>query len=243
MNRVLNVEFPPLVLEASSIIPEGWQFITGAGSDYRAIEGYNDQIWVNESKLDLSGYVMDDLTVYFRNSFEQKAFTYDAEWEVDGTALTPFSAVVIEATILSSVPLDDTNLANSLTSSPGFISQGFLIGRMGNFNRTHIIHGTNIVHGLDTTFGSDLLSAAGSGFMRVIDASDYSSLEPTAADCIYCYRVFLLPNSYDRTTNVDALNVFRASAKRVILNAMTDKEPDLEYMMRLKRSYELANQV
>ena len=98
-------------------------------------------------------------------------------------------------------------------------------------------------HALDLTFGSDVLTAPGGATMRVVDYSDFSSLEPTAADCIYCYRVFILPKAYDRTTQPNGLDVFRAPAKRVLLNAMTDKEPELEYMMRLKRSYELANQV
>ena len=244
MDRVLNVEFAPLILQASSTVASGWEFIAAAETDYKSLAGYGDKIWVSEHKLDLSGYVMDDLTVYFRNSFEQKATAYTAEWEVDGPgALAPFDATVIESTILSTVPLSDENLGQTAIAAPGFIPGGYLGGAGGNFNRTHIIHGTSMFHGLDLTLGSDTLTIPGGATMRVIDYNDFSSLEPTAADCIYCYRVIVLPRAYDRTTQPNGLDVFRAPAKRVLLNAMTDKEPELEYMMRLKRSYELANQV
>jgi len=58
---------------------------------------------------------------------------------------------------------------------------------------------------------------------------------------LYCYRFLALPNGaaadeYGATGLV-------LPALRVILDAFTVEEPDLEYMMRLKRSYELANQV
>ena len=72
--------------------------------------------------------------------------------------------------------------------------------------------------------------------MNVVD-NYYSSLEPTAADTLYCYRVIALPLTSSSITSVVL------PAKRVIMDAYVEAEPNNEYMMRLKRSYELANQV
>ena len=68
----------------------------------------------------------------------------------------------------------------------------------------------------------------------------FSSLEPTAADCLYCYRVAAIPTAQTGGTGIDFVYL---PPKRVILDAFTVEEPELSYMMRLKRSYELANQV
>ena len=186
---------------------------------------------------------MDDLTVYFRNSFEQRAAPTSIEWQVDDSTnpLIPFNATFQETVIITSVPMTQANLIAAVFGGPGFIVPGFAVGA-GNFNRTHIIHGTNTSWGIDTTFGSDILTAPGAALARVVQSQDFSSLEPTAAENLYCYRVFYLPPSYNRTSE-RGLDYLRLPASRIIINSMIDKEADLEYMMRLKRSYELANQV
>lgn len=243
MDRVFSVEFAPLSLEDDPT-PGSTKYIQTVATDYRPLPGVNDQYWVSEHKLDLSGYVLDDLTVYFRNSFEQRGGTTELQWDVDDPAnpLVPFDATVIEMTLLSTVPLTDDNLKVAALGAPGFIKYGGAFD-FGNFNRTHIIHGTTLVWNLDTSFGTASLSLPGAAYCRVIQDQDFSSLEPTAADCIYCYRIIYLDEAYDRISNLSGLTVVSIPAKRVLLNAMTDKEAELEYLFRLKRSYELANQV
>ena len=68
----------------------------------------------------------------------------------------------------------------------------------GTFNRTQIIHGRITVHGPSLVLGSSALAPTppidgGEGFWLPVDVSDFSSLEPTAADTLYVYRVFLCP--------------------------------------------------
>jgi len=243
MDRILNVEFGPLLLEDDDILADG-SYKLSDPTDYRPLTGYGNKYWVTEHKLDLSGYTMEDLTVYFRNSFEQTSSVTSVSWQVDDSTnpLQALDALFLEATILTTVPMTDDNLAQAILTAPGFTPSSFQIGKTGNFNRTQVIHGTNIWWGIDSTFGSDVFTQAGTAYCRMVQTQDFSSLEPTASENIYCYRVIYLSRSYTRT-NERGLDSVGIPAKRVILNCMIDKEADLEYMMRLKRSYELANQV
>ena len=68
--------------------------------------------------------------------------------------------------------------------------------------------------------------------MRTEKASIFSSGEPTAASLLYCYRIIVPIVDGDST-------VIAIPAARFYLTGVRDNEPDLEYMMRLKRSYEL----
>ena len=76
---------------------------------------------------------------------------------------------------------------------------------------------------------------------------DYQSLErsqrfdsgqPSAADKLYSYRIIaMLTIDLDSNSRIEI-----PACRHIIAGAMGD-EDDLPYMMRLKRSYELANQV
>ena len=240
MDRILNVEFPPLYLRADSAKNTKWVF--DVTSDYLPIAGVNDQYWFAENKLDLSGYTRDDLTVYFRNSFEQTAGANIIQWEADTDEVTPVNVVFLETTLISSVPMTPDNLRAYVIGAPGFIQLSTGL-QPGTFNRTHIIHGTNLWHAPDLSLGSDSLAKPGQAYTRLLDTQDFSSLEPTASENLYCYRVVYLPEAYDDALFPNGMSRASIPAKRVILNCMIDKEAELEYMMRLKRSYELANQV
>jgi len=67
-------------------------------------------------------------------------------------------------------------------------------------------------------------------------AGAYGSAEPTAVQKLWLYRVILPTSDGGGTVQ---LNV---PATRFVLGATIVKEDDLEYMMRLKRSYELSTQ-
>jgi len=232
MDRQLTVEFPWLSLVAGGP-PAAPVWVNNPATDSRQLSA---QAYVQEMKLDLSGYVQSDLTVGFRRSFEQLGGANSIFWEtydVNSDAIT-------ETVIISSVPFNDAQLQAAILSSPGFIPYQFVGIDFGNFNRTHIIHGTYDVMYANSTIGAGAFTAKGNAVLMSVQSNDFSSLEPTAADCLYCYRVFLLPAPGTEEGGVSQLSL---GPKRVILDAFTVEEPDLEYMMRLKRSYELANQV
>jgi len=241
-DRILKVEFAPLLLENVDLTGG---YVQEINSDYRPIAGTNDQYWVSEHKLDLSGYVQNDLTVFFRNSFEQRGGSTFYRWIARGATpalrLKPSDAANFELTIISSVPMTDAQLSATVFTAPGFTPLPITGVDYGNFDRTHIIHGNGLVWSLDASLGSDILTSDGAAYGTVVQAWDFSSLEPTAADCLYCYRLLALSEaSKDAGTGFTQVNY---PAKRVLLSMTTDEEPQLEYMMRLKRSYELANQV
>jgi hypothetical protein len=70
------------------------------------------------------------------------------------------------------------------------------------------------------------------GLMRTEVSTSFSSGEPTAASKLYCYRI-VQPWVSGSTTAI------AIPASRFYLTGVRDKEEDLVYMMRLKRSYEL----
>ena len=63
-------------------------------------------------------------------------------------------------------------------------------------------------------------------------AKDFSSGEPTAVDRLHCYRIVQIPGQGPNSQ-------LAVPAARFYLTAVIGTEPDLEYLMRLKRSYEL----
>ena len=229
MDRTLVVEFPWLALTAEE---NNWsQTVT---TDTRSI-GLNG--FVQEMKLDLSGYTQSDLTIGFRRSFEQISGAEQIFWETFDVK----TDYTIETIIISSVPFNDNQLAAALVSSPGFTQySGAGAVDWGNFNRTHIIHGHYMAHMPNTTIGSSSFTSKGNATLLKVTDNYFSSLEPTASDCLYCYRIFAVPGAGSEEEGISALSL---PARRVILDSFTVEEPQLEYMMRLKRSYELANQV
>ena len=230
MDRTLIAEFPAFYLGTDG----AGNFTQLVPTDTREISA---KIYVQEMKLDLSGYVQDSLTVGFRRSFEQEGGPDQINWL---KAYDPNTDSVSELTIVSSVPFNDEQLVYALVYSPGFTIPNLPGVDVGNFNREHIIHGRYQVMYANTTIGGGAFSSTGNATLISVTDNIFSSLEPTAADCLYCYRVVAIPNAANDGTGIDFVYL---PAKRVILDAFTVEEPELEYMMRLKRSYELANQV
>lgn len=71
-----------------------------------------------------------------------------------------------------------------------------------------------------------------SGIMIPIFDEQLGSLEPTASDRVYCTRIVLPSGAQGNYFTYPVRYILRADAK---------EEPEFEYLMRLKRSYELQN--
>jgi len=230
MDRQLTAEFPGLYLESDG--SGAWELNVPTNTREIGTNGY-----VQETKLDLSGYVQSDLTVGFRRSFEQEGGPDSMYWL---KGYEPNTDGLIETTIVSSVPMNDAQLISALICSPGFTPPNLTGLFPGNFNKEHIIHGRYLVMYANSTIGGGGFSSSGNATLMKVTDNNFSSLEPTAADCLYCYRIFAVPAASELGQGIDTVNL---PPKRIIFDAFTVEEPDLEYMMRLKRSYELANQV
>lgn len=128
--------------------------------------------------------------------------------------------IVQVADIMCTTPLTDTEAAL------------FTLG--GNFSgpTASTLTFDQTVYGRVRTFNADLDNLA-SSYMIVLGDNQLGSLEATASDRIYCYRVALYVGAPTRFDVYPARYILRANAK---------EEPEFEYLMRLKRSYELQNQ-
>ena len=226
MDRILTVDHPSFAATFRSgvyeLFPSGFRSIS-AGT------------FVHESTIDLGGYTrQDDMTVYFRNSFEQRGGTDAIFWNFYDAQ----SDSVIENIIVSSVPFTDNQLLAAQIYSPGFTPYPGGGLDYGNFDRTHIIHGEYKLYYANSIIGSSSFADPGAATLQALTDNVYSSLEPTAADTLYCYRVISCPDPANTQITQVAL-----PPMRVLMSITTEVEPELSYMMRLKRSYELANQV
>jgi hypothetical protein len=221
MQRTLCAEFPGFAAEYDGVaraLVQVYGGYTSLGAD----------VFYAQTDIDLSGYAMERKTFYPYSSFEQRSGATFSETIASPTT-QPY---IVENTIVSSVPLNETELSifGAANLSPGF-STTFGFG--GRFDRTVIIHGDAKLYTLDSTIS---ISGQSDAF-RLIDRQAYSSLEPTAADKLYCYRIVYLSATDGEMANASVPD------SRVLIPGTLSTEPKLEYMMRLKRSYELANQV
>lgn len=243
MDKLMVTEMPPLVLSANGT--GGYAFTTPSISDYRNLTGVATPLttWLHEQSIDLTGYVLQDMTAYFRQSFEQSAGLRTSTWSATTSKpLVSFAGTYLELTMVTTVPMSDSDLASAILFPPGFTTVPVTNVTYGNFNRTHVIHGRYCIYGLDTTLGADALDGDGAGYYRLVQEYDFSSLEPTAVDRLYCYRLFSFSPSF-QLGGAGALDSVTIPPKRVLLDATLEKEKEIPYLMRLKRGYELANQV
>jgi len=222
MQRTLTSQFASFNVQWNAVTNE-YDFVTLQTTDYTRL-GYN--LYFTQQDIDLTGYAMDKKTFYPYSSFEQRGgFT-------SGTAVTPLTRqpYIVETVIISSVPMSNNNLIACASFSPGFTDpiQGAL-----RFDRSVIIHGEQRVYTIDST----LAVQGQNNVLKLLDRNTYSSLEPTAADKLYCYKLVTLLG-----TPGELVQAFVPST-RVLMPGTISSEPKIEYMMRLKRSYELANQV
>ena len=224
MQRTLCVEFGGLAIQYNPI--SGNYDVTAPGAGYQNVGG---GFYFLQQDIDLTGYAMDKKTFYPYSSFEQRGGIVGGQFS--GT-LTE-QPYVTEQTIISSVPLRIADFGAAIVAAPGFNTfSGYTAGQ-ARFDRSQILHGELKWYTQDST------QAVSAGFntLKLLDREVYSSLEPTAADKLYCYRLLYL--------SATAGEAFKASwpPTRVLIPGTISSEPKLEYMMRLKRSYELANQV
>ena len=214
MQRTLVAEFPAFGLQDD----EGSRTVFATG--YTTV-GVN--VYLYETTIDLSGYALQKKSFYPYSSFEQR----------NGTVLGSFTNLtarnVVDNIIVSSVPLDLSGVNPNLLAAnlPGF-TQSTATGY--RLNKDVLMHQHQIIYSHDSTTAG----VSGTSIYRVVSNQSASSLEPTAADKLYCYRLI---------TTSGVTGTLTMPAARVMIPGTITNEPKLEYMMRLKRSYELANQV
>ena len=228
MQRTLVAEFGPLSLEFDGAT--GWGPVNGYGGwTLIGTAGPDGATFVQQQDIDLSGYAHQKKTFYPYSSFEQRGGLTSGTY-ISAVTTQPLQ---IDVTIVSSVPLNTNDIAAAAVFSPGFIYPGGFADGQGRFDRSVILHGESKTYTVD----SSMAALGRNNVLKLIDRQLFSSLEPTAADKLYCYRIVTVGAKVNEGT------LATWPATRVLLPGNISSEPQLEYMMRLKRSYELANQV
>ena len=177
--------------------------------------------FAHETVIDLSGYAMESLT-FFPAAIGLQDPGFYTYFPGDGSTYNGMQVL----DIVTSVPMDLDTVANSqgLGRGPGMLGSDYefetiLFGMFRFFTAN-----TNIPY---------------RNYQQLERSQRFDSGEPNAADKLYCYRIVtLLSDGPPEPTSR-----FAVPAARQLIGGAMDAESELVYMQRLKRSYELANQV
>jgi hypothetical protein len=222
-DRTLRIEIPPCDVNKSPEEPE-WTGLEGLNGWQLTIPGTPIIHW--EGTIDLSGYARDYKTFYPAGGVIQRG-AYMSMLGGSGS---------VTYTVISSTPLNPAEVYYQVgsVSGPGFL----------NLNTTSAVG-----LGLSQQDWNQILFAESEvnvpnvnitpnvrGVQQPLERNQSGSLSPTAAQVLYCIKM-VFPLDQNGVTRMTI------PASRVILPGTMDQEPELEYMMRLSRSIELANQV
>jgi hypothetical protein len=165
-----------------------------------------------ESYWDCSGYTADDLTLFPLGVTLQDPGRY--------TSSNP------------NVPMQVLDIVSqtrlSLTDVYGWILANAMPGMLGT-----TVEWTQVIWGqYRTLLGQASFQSAGTEFLTA-SAGLFGSGSPSTAEKLYCYRFVIMPNSQD----LDEISI---PASRFVMSAVIAPEDELAFLMRQKRSYELA---
>jgi len=179
--------------------------------------------WFHETQIDLSGYAMESLTFFPSAVGIQDPGVYRMK---PGSGAATSSLYVLD--LITSTPIDPNRIMNADWL-------GSMIGP-GMFGSDETFE--TILYGLARVF-SENSTIQIPNYQQLQRSQRFESGEPTAADKLYCYRIVQIS-----AESLDAgLSSIIVPACRQLISGMLDEESELIYMQRLKRSYELANQV
>lgn len=179
--------------------------------------------WFHETQLDLSGYAMESLTFFPSAVGIQDPGVYRM---APGATATTSSLYVLD--LITSTPIDPNRIMVG-----DWLGAGIGPGMFGSPETFE-----TILYGLGRVF-SENNTIKIPNYQQLQRSQRFESGEPTAADKLYCYRIVQIS-----AESLDAgLSNIVIPACRQLISGMLDEESELVYMQRLKRSYELANQV
>jgi len=170
----------------------------------------------SEFYIDLSSNTLDDLTLVPRGGFLQDPGMYQCS--------NPSPFVIVD--IISQEKLDLNSVAFDLDfqAVPGMPET--------DTEPTQIIFGNLRVMNSNTA-----IPGAGTNLLFLTSrASQFGSGEPTAVDKLWCYRII----HWLAGAALAPGQTLSIPASRFVLPCTIIHEKDLSYIMRLKRSYELA---
>ena len=170
-------------------------------------------VCIADTYFDLAGIAMDDKTLFFEGAAIQE---------------------VIPPTTDTATAGDIVNVVDLMTTKPLTDNEVFLYSLNANIISPNAsLTFDETVYGRVRVFNIDLDNQAGGYYIKLGD-NQTGSLEATASDRIYCYRMVAFVSQGNATVSMNGA--------RYLLRATSKEEPEYQYLMRLKRSYELQNQ-
>ena len=211
--KTLTKEFGYLQLDQTA--PGTYSIGSQSGNGWRQpTPGFG--LAVNTMYFDLAGMAIDDKTLFFEGAAVQDVQNPFVFNQAPGDTITLVD-------VMSAIPLTDAEYSNLTVY--GNLAQNPL-GNSLTFDQTIYLRIRSYTVDLDTaTWGS----------MVLVSDNQMGSLSPTASDRVYCARV-VLAGTPTAATRIDVLGC------RYLLRATPKEEAEYEYLMRLKRSYELQQE-
>ena len=175
--------------------------------------------FLSSTYFDLAGLAMDEKTLFFEAAGVQTVLSPLANNSGAGD-----SCVIMD--LMSTRPLTDQQVI--LTSVYGNFAGNTAIDGQGplSFEETVYARTQMYVRHVDTSAW---------GYITLTDENFFGSMEPTASDRIYSYRL-ISASQGDAPTDMDQLTIYPA---RHLLKSTSKEEPSYQYLMRLMKSYQL----
>lgn len=175
--------------------------------------------FLSSTYFDLAGLAIDDKTLFFEQAGVQTTLAPLANNTGAGD-----SCLIMD--LMTTRPLTDAQLVSTI--SYGNFAGNFAIDGQGplSFEETVYARTQMFVRHIDTSAW---------GYITLTDENYFGSMEPTASDRIYSYRLVLASQGTD-PGDMDALTIYPA---RHLLKAVAKEEPTYQYIMRLMKSYQL----
>jgi hypothetical protein len=198
------------ILSVNQATPASGVFTITVGNGWRPITG-STRAFISETYFDLAGMSQREKTLFIEAATVQE---------------------VAPAVLTAGAAGDGFLMADIMTSEPMTDVQALNFATQGNF--AHVSCGLGFqetIFGRIELFAKDIDTATWPYPLR-LSSNQLGSLQATASDRIYSYRV----------VNIDgnsAATDFAFSGVRHLINAVAKEEPDYQYLMRLRRSYEL----
>ncbi len=178
--------------------------------------------FLSSTYFDLAGMAMDEKTLFFEAAGVQSVLAPLANNTGAGD-----SCIILD--LMSTRQLTDAQVL--LTLSYGNFAGNATSDGQGplSFEETIYARTQMFVRHVDTTAW---------GYITMTDENFFGSMEPTASDRIYSYRL-ILASQGEAVGDMDQLFVYPA---RHLLRSTAKEEADFVYMMRLMKSYQLQQE-
>jgi len=214
-------ELSPVTVQMHASTPGLWEVVPG-DIGYEETGGWTalaSGAFYWRGTIDLRGVTASDRTLFFASNIYQRPLPYRNG--VDMSALTMLGFTVMDQMIVSDVPLDDP----AATSSPWSQTAGFADSR-DDFMEVKLAQGFLCSSNTNTPSA-----------LPIVDTWSFGSNDPTATNKLYLYRWFNIFTGIGTVFNPG--EQIAIPPYRYVGTGISTNEPDLEWLMRLKRSFEV----